>query len=186
MKLQITKRSAERKSEATKLRREGFIPAVIYVRGKNAENVTIKSAELQTLMRNIQPGRLSTHKFTLVEENGKERHAILKDIQYNVTNYNVIHLDFEELHDNEYINVKVPIECTGIVDCVGIKLGGVPRQVIRKLRVRCLPKDMPSAFYLDIKSLALFESKRLSDLDIPNDIRPLANMNEVAIVIVKR
>lgn len=186
MKLQILKRSAEKKSEANKLRREGLVPAVIYARGKSAENVAIKSNDFNALLRNVQPGHLSTQKFTLVDESGKERQAIIKEIQYNVTNYQVIHLDFEELREKEPINVKVPIECTGVVDCIGIKLGGVLRQVIRTIRVRCLPNDIPSAFYLDIKNLGARESKRLSDLDIPNNIRPLANMNEVAVVIVKR
>jgi large subunit ribosomal protein L25 len=186
MKLQISKRSAKKKSEANVLRREGFIPAVIYIRGKAAETVAVKSSEFSTLLRHVQPGRLSTHKFTLVDENGKERQAILKEIQYHVTNYAVIHLDFEELHENELINVKVPIECVGANDCPGVKLGGVLRQVIRYLRVRCLPPHIPSAFYLDVKPLGPRESKRLSDLEIPNTIRPLANMGEVAAVIVKR
>lgn len=186
MKLEIVKRSAEKKSEANQLRRNGFIPAVIYVRGKAAESVAVSSAEFASLLRHMQPGRLSTQKFTLVDENGRERQAILKEIQYNVTNYAVIHLDFEELHHDTLVNVKVPIDCVGMVDCVGIKLGGVLRQVIRTLPVRCLPKDIPSAFVLDVRSLGPQESKRLSDLNIPNTIRPLANMNEVAVVIVKR
>ena len=185
MKIQIAKRSAEKKSEVNKLRREGSIPAVIYARGKAAETMAVNSAEFSALLRNVQPGRLSTQKFTLVEEGGKERQAILKEIQYHVTNYQVIHLDFEELHEKEPVNVKVPIECTGIVDCVGIKLGNVLRQVIRTVRVRCLPKNIPSVFYLDIKNLGPYESKRLSDLDIPNTIRPLANMNEVVVVLDK-
>lgn len=186
MNLQIAKRSGDRKSEVSHLRREGFIPAVIYVRGKPAETVAIKSAEFNALLRQVQPGRLATQRFSLIDEKGKKRNAILKEIQYHVTTYNVIHLDFEELHEDQPVQVKVPIECTGIADCVGIKLGGVQRQVIRYLKVRCLPKDIPTVFYLDIRSLGPRESKRLSDLTIPETVRPIANMNEVAVVIVKR
>lgn len=185
MKLQISKRSADKKGDTKKLRREGFIPAVIYLRGKEGENVALRSSEFSSLLRLVQPGRLSTQVFTL-DHNGKERRAILKEIQYHPTTYNVIHLDFEELHDNLPVNVKVPIECTGVVDCIGVKLGGVLRQVIRHLRVRCLPKDIPTVFQLDVKNLGQRETRRLKDLEIPKTIRPLADLNEVAVVIVKR
>lgn len=186
MKLQMFARSAKKKSEAKKLRREGNVPAIIYKRDKPSESIAVNGTELMTLMRKVLPGRLPTTLFTLVDQDGKERKAILKDIQYEITTYQVSHLDFEELHDDTKVNVKVPIECTGVVDCIGVKLGGVLRQVIHHLRVRCLPKDIPISFELDVKSLEQWGKKRLSDITIPQTIRPLADLNEVAIVIVKR
>ena len=58
--------------------------------------------------------------------------------------------------------------------------------MIRHLRVRCLPQDIPSHFELDVRDLGIGQSKRLSDLEIPNTVRPLMNLKEVAAVIVKR
>ena len=186
MKLKIFKRSKEKKSVTQKIRREGNIPAVMYLHGKDTANLVVNGAEFEAALRAVQPGRLSTTIFTLVSEGGKEHKAIVKEIQYQPTTYRIQHLDFEELFDNVKINVKVPIECTGVADCQGIKLGGTLRQVIRYLRVSCLPKDIPNAFNLDIKPLGVGQSKRLSDLEIPNTIRPLGDLNEVAVVIAKR
>lgn len=186
MKLQIFKRDVLKKSETKKIRRNGDIPVVLYVGGKLTDTMTVKGAEFSSLMRSLLPGRLSTTIFTLVDENGKERRAILKEIQYEPTTYDVQHLDFEQLFDDVKVKVKVPIECTGVVDCIGIKLGGFLRQVIRHMRVSCLPKDIPSAFLVDVKNLALFESKRLSELEIPQTVRPLADLKQVAVVIAKR
>lgn len=186
MKLKTISRSTEKKSENKKLRREGLIPSIIYTRGKDAESIAVDRIEFGSLLRKVQSGRLSTTIFTLVGEDGKERRAIVKDIQYKPTNYEVIHLDFEELIDKLPINVKVPIECTGIVDCIGVKLGGVLRQVIRHVRVRCLPKDIPNAFQIDVKTLNQRESRRLKDIEIPKTIRPLVDLNEVAVLIAKR
>lgn len=186
MKLKVMPRTAQKKSEVNKLRREGFIPAIIYHKDKAGETIYVQSDEFGAYLRGVQPGRLSTTVFTLVDSHGKGRRVIIKDIQYNVVNYNVIHLDFEELIDGVTINVKVPIECVGAAESPGVKLGGALRQVIRSLKVRCQPKDIPAFFTLDVKELNLRQSKRLSDLDIPNDIRPLANLKEVAAVIVKR
>lgn len=185
MNLEVFKRATS-KSETKKIRREGDIPAVIYVKNKATETVVVKGSEFSSLLRKLQPGRLSTTVFTLKDEQGKTHRVIVKEIQYEPTTYAVRHLDFEGLVDDQKINVKVPVECTGIVDCAGIKLGGVLRQVIRFLRVRCLPKDIPTVFQIDIRNLAQFESKRLSDLEIPPTVRPLADLNEVAVVIAKR
>lgn len=186
MKLNMSSRENERKSDAKKLRRSGEIPAIIYAKGKDSEPVAVKSSEITALLRGVQPGHLSTTIFTLVDGKGKQRRAILKDIQYKVTTYEIIHLDFEELHDDVPISIKVPIEFTGVVDCVGVKLGGFLRQVIRSLRVRCLPKDIPAAFELDVKNLGLGESRRLADISLPKNVRPVANLNSVAVTVSRR
>jgi len=186
MKLKVVPRQGNKKSETSRLRREGLIPAVLYIKGKEGENVTVQSKEFGALLRSVKSGHLPTTVFTLVDEKGRERRAVIKDIQYHVTTYNVVHLDFEELLSDQKVNIKVPIECVGVVECVGVKLGGVLRQVIRHVRVRCMPKDLPSYFELDVKDMGLKQSKRLSDLTIPATVRPLADMHEVVAAIVKR
>lgn len=186
MKLNTVPRGAHKKSEVAKLRREGYIPAVLYVKGKEGETLAINSSDYSAHLRHVKSGHLPTTVFTLVDGKGKERRAIIKDIQYDITSYNVKHLDFEELVNDQKINVKVPIECVGMADCAGIKLGGVLRQVIRHVRVRCLPKDIPTFFELDVRELGLRQTKRLEDLKIPSKVTPLVPLREVVAVIVKR
>lgn len=186
MKLTVSKRNNDKKSEAKKLRRDGQIPAVIYSNGNAGENISIKAAEYKQHLSHIKRGHLPTTIFTLVNEEGKERKAIIKDIQYHVTTYNILHIDFEELHDDVLVNVKVPIEFLGAADCAGVKLGGVLRQVIRHLRVRCLPSKIPSSFGIDVRSLNMKDTKRLRDINMPEGVRPMANMDEVVVVVAKR
>ncbi|MEX1012544.1 MAG: 50S ribosomal protein L25/general stress protein Ctc [Waddliaceae bacterium] len=185
-KLQTKARKAETKGETNQLRREGCIPAVIYAHGTSGKSVSISGVEFDACMRNVRKGHLSTTRFNLVDENGEKAEAVIKEIQYNPTNYQPIHIDFEELVQDVPVNIKVPIECVGVADCVGIKLGGVLRQVIRSLKVRCLPKDIPSEFKIDVRKLQIKEKRRLSDLKIPETVRPLAKLQEVAVVIAKR
>jgi large subunit ribosomal protein L25 len=186
MKLNVEKRKAAKKSENNALRRENKIPAIIYGQGKAGETITLDAAEFNAELRKVEPGRLSTTIFELHEKKAPTRRAIVKEIQYDPTNYKVIHLDFEELLDDVKVNVKVPIECIGTADCQGIKLGGVLRQVIRHLRVRCLPPNMPTYFQIDVRDMMMADVKRLSDLKIPETVRPLADLHEVAVVIAKR
>lgn len=180
------KRAAGKKSEVKKIRREGNIPGILYGYKQEVQNIYIKNEELQAIFRGLKAGLLPTTIFEL-HDGHKTVRAIVKDIHYHPTSYAVQHIDFVVLEDHTVVNVNVPIQVLGAADCPGIKLGGFLRQVIRTIKVSCLPKDIPQEFTLDIRDLQLTQSKRLSDLSIPESVRPLAkSMSEVAIVIAKR
>ncbi len=185
MKLTVKSREGEKKSDLKTIRRAGNIPAVIYSSTHKPEKLELTGAEFSAVLRGMQPGQLPTTIFTLSD--GKtERKAIIKDIQYHLTTYIVSHIDFEELVENVSVNVKVPVNCIGVAECAGIKLGGFLRQVIRHVKVECLPKNIPSQFLIDVRDLGIRQSKRLKDIPMPQNVRPLASAEEVIVVIAKR
>lgn len=186
MKLTVKKRQVSGKGQCKRIRRAGNIPAILYSGGKEGEALEVSGSDYEAALRQMKKGHLPTTVFNLVDEEGNERRAIVKDIQYHVTTYDVLHLDFEELKDDVMINVNVPVECIGVADCAGIKLGGVLRRVIRHARVRGYPKDIPAAFEIDVRHLGMKESLRLSDIEMPDSIRPLIDTREVAVTIAKR
>lgn len=185
MKLALSKRPGKSKSELTKLRFLGDIPGVLYKSGKPGEKVVVKGSEFQTILRGLVKGHLPTTVFELDLE-GNSTKAIIKDIQYHPTTYQILHLDFQELYDGAVVDVKVPISCIGEADCVGIKLGGFLRQVKRHIAVRCLPKDIPSDFEIDIRDLNIGQSKRIRDLKSSEAVRLLMRREEIVVVIAKR
>jgi large subunit ribosomal protein L25 len=185
MKLKAELRTSTKKSETKAIRREGKIPAILYSVGKANQQLILDAAEFGAILRNMKHGQLPTTTFELMVD-GKETKAIIKDIQYQLTTYQVSHIDFEELLENVPINIKVPIQCLGVADCVGIKLGGFLRQVIRHVKVECLPKHIPAEFVVDVKDLGIRQSKRLADIVMPKGVKPLAKMDEVVVVISKR
>lgn len=185
MELEIKARKAEKKIENKKIRRAGGIPAIIYSQGKVGTTFEVDAVAFQKVLNQIVPGTLSTTIFTL-KEGSKTKKAIVKDIQYHRTSYNVIHLDFEELIDSVPVSLNVPIQCVGVVDCIGIKLGGNLRQVSRSLKVKALPKDIPSHIEIDITNMNVGEEKKLADIAIPSGVRPLSDMNTLAVVIAKK
>jgi large subunit ribosomal protein L25 len=183
MQLSIIKRD---KKQLNKFRILGNIPAVIYAKGMENENVFIKQDEFKKHLASIKPQELSTTIFTLKSE-GKTFKAIIKDIQYFVTTYEVQHIDFLKLDENSKINVNVPIKCIGQNECKGVKLGANFRQMIRSLKVNCLPKNLPKVFVIDVTDMDVNEVKRLSDLAMPKDVVSAnKNMNEVIVSISKR
>jgi len=185
MKLSAFKRTGEKKSEITKIRISQDIPGVIYGPKHKNENIFIKGDAFGAALRQIPKGKLATTVFDL-NLDGKDYKAIVKDIQYHRTTYNILHIDFEIVEKDVPITVNVPITFKNQMDCAGVKLGGFLRQVIRAVKVRCLLKDLPKEFIIDVKEMNILDSRRLSDLVFPKNVHPLANLKEVAAVVAKR
>ena len=178
-------RTSTKKSDTKQIRREGKIPAILYSVGKPNLQLTVSKDEMGAILRQMKPGHLGTTVFHL-KLDGKERKAIIKDIQYELTTYDVSHIDFEELFEDVPVSVKVPIQCIGVAECVGVKLGGFLRQIIRHVRVECLPKQIPTSFVIDVQDLGIKQSKKISDITIPSGVKPLAKVDEVVVVVSKR
>lgn len=183
--VELFERKAQSKGEAKKLRREEKIPVVVYSKGKDGQSAAITKESIDTVLRNLETGYLPTTIFILKDAKGKKRKAIVKDIQYKVTTYDVLHIDFLELTDDHPVEIKVPLECLGTMECVGVKAGGYLRQLSRHIKVRCLPRYIPSHFEIDVRDLDIRDVKKVSDIQFPKQILPLAPLNEVIATIAK-
>jgi len=185
MKLNVYERPGEKKSDLTRMRYMKDIPAVVYRPRQSSEKILIKGEEFATIIRNLKKGHLPT---TIFEMNlwGKQYRTAIKEIQYHPTTYDILHLDFQVLEDKIPINIKVPVIFSGITECVGVKLGGFVRQIIYHVKVRCLPKDIPANFVLNVSKLSIGELLRINDIDKSDAIQLLVPQKEIVVVIAKR
>ena len=185
MELTVASRTTGKKSETKKIRREGNIAAVIYSKGEKGEDVVVDGNAFKKLLNKVVAGTLSSKIFTL-KLDGKSVKAIIKEIQYAITSYDVIHIDFVQLHDDVPLTLNIPVVFINAVECAGVKLGGALRQVIRYVKVHCLPKDIPQQFELDVGDLLLGQSLKLNKLEIPSGVRPITDLKEVVVVMARK
>lgn len=186
MKLIVKPRFSQKKSDVKQIRSVGDIPAIIYSLKKEPASLIVSGQEFSAVLRQMQPGYLPTTIFTL-SDGVKECRAIVKEIQYHITTYQVSHIDFAELIDDVPVTMKVPVSCIGTMDCVGVKLGGVVRQVMRHVKIKCQPKHIPTKFDMDVKNANIGDSLRVKDLQgISSDVTVLAKDNDVVVVIARR
>jgi len=174
------------KGAVGRCRREGYVPFVVYSKGETKELGTLLKADIEKLIRSLKEGFLATTRIRLKDESGKEREVIIKEIQYHPTSYNILHLDFLELEKEMPVTVRVPVQYLNTVDCIGVKLGGMLRSVLRTIKVRCLPERIPTHFELDVKELDLRQALRVKSIDMPEGVRCLANANDVVVSVVKK
>lgn len=166
------------------MRRDGDIPAVMYSPGKTGRCLCVKGADFHAALRSIKKGGLSTTLFEL--EGAADSKAIVKDIQYHTTTYEIRHLDLQEVTDETEVSINVPINFVGIADCSGVKLGGVFQKIIRKVPVRGKVKDIPAWLDLDVRGLNMRESIKLESITFPTTVKPLVKLNDVAAVVAKK
>lgn len=185
MELTVTRRKDKKKSDTKQIRRDGNIPAIVYSKGQKGEEIVIDGNAFKKYLNCLEKGTLSSQVFSL--NFGKEKcEAIIKEIQYNVITYDPSHIDFERLHDDVRVILNVPIKVVKAVDCVGVKLGGLVKQVVRYVKVCCLPKDIPGFFEFDVADLTLGQSKKLSDLNMPVGVKPLVDLNVIAVSVARK
>ena len=185
MKLTAEKRKTGTKGEANRIRCEGGIPAIIYSMGQVGTPIHVRKDEIEEILRKIEKGHLATTIFEL-KTGTESKKAIIKDVQYHFATYDIEHIDFLETKEDQKVIVNVPIKIEGVADCEGVKIGGFLRQVIRSMKVSCLPKDIPEHFVIDVRKLLIGQSRTLGDLDIPKGVRPVAKLQEVAVIVSKK
>ncbi len=195
MQLDVKKRETVKKKDPKRLRREGSIPAILYGLGKvgkgnedkgnSAQPLSIDAAAFQAHLRKIPSGRLSTVVFDLKGE-GVHTKAIVKDIQYHVVSYDVLHLDFQALEKGKTISVNVPVVLTGVVDCVGVKQGGQLNQPLRYISLKCPATEIPEIFSIDVKDLMPDQVVKVEDLKVADNVQVLTPAGDVVVIVTKK
>lgn len=178
-------RDGTSKGDARRLRRDGNIPMVVYSKGQPAELGSVSRAEIEAAMRSIRPGFLPVTVFTLKDDSGRTRTVLAREVQYKPTTYEITHIDFLELEPKRMVEVKVPVEFLNAGECIGVKLGGQLRHIMRHVRVRCLPANIPSHFEVDVKELGIRQTRRVRDLNIPDTVTCVAHIEGVVVSVMK-
>jgi len=173
-------RSERGKNAARRLRREGMVPAVIY--GGKGENlaVAVDPKALQRVLRS-EAGRNAILKLDIAGHGATN--AILKSWQVDPIRENFLHADFYRIAMDVAIRVTVPIHVVG--EARGVKVdAGILELVVRAIEVECLPGDIPERIDVEVSDLAINQSLRVSDVQIPAKVKVLAAPDQVVVHVV--
>lgn len=77
--------------------------------------------------------------------------------------------------------MEIPVKLRGFAE--GVQAGGKLVQVIRKLKVKALPADLPGELDVDVTSLGLGKSIKVKELSF--DKFEIVNAKEVVVAQVK-
>jgi large subunit ribosomal protein L25 len=155
-------RTGTGKSFVRKLRVAGRIPAIYYGRGEQPISLTVNAKEVETLIHGSAGANVIVD-LLVAGAATADRKALIREIQRDPVQGNILHLDLQHISLTERITVEVPIELIGIP--VGVKDGGgILEHVLREVEVECLPTDIPAHLEADVTMLNIGDSLHVSDL----------------------
>lgn len=153
-------RTATGKSAARRLRKEGQIPVILYGGEQGATALSMESRVLIDFLRHHPRNTIAD-----LDVEGTTRTAVIKDLTVHPVSHRMIHLDLLEISADRPITLDIPIVVTG-EDPIGVRHGGVLQVVRDRLRVRCLPGEVPESIEVDLSSMDADEALTVADLKI--------------------
>lgn len=186
--LQAQKREQIGKS-LNSLRREGFLPSVVYGHNFETVPVQVKYADFEKVFKKAGESTLINLKL-----GDKEEPVVIKDIQKNPVTGRIIHTDFYKVSLIEKIKANVPVVFVG--ESEAVKAGGILVKNINEFEVEALPGDLPHEITVDIsvlnnmgdhifvRDLLIFPGEGSREAGIASDkVKIMANPDEMVALV---
>ncbi len=187
------------KKASKNLRKEGFVPSVLYGRDplklpfkgelKPGEKLVDIGGEKGMIVTDFTVSfdevrkLIYTPDIYLVEIDLKENRtvkAILKEVQFHPVTDAILHVDFLEVFENKPIVMDVPVSLTG--HAAGVRSGGKLNQTMRKLKIKGMAENIPEKLEVNIENLELGKVIKVEELAFDN-VEIISSKNAVVCTV---
>jgi len=160
------------------LRREGFLPAVIYGTDIEPMPLTLNTKEIRQTLGQIGANTLITLKI------GKQEYlALVRDTQREVITRDLLHIDFQAVSLEETITSTVPVLVIGEAPAVK-EMNALLVTGLDFLQIEAKAKDLPDTIRVDVSELAeIGDNIQVKDIIISGDVIILDDPEETVIVV---
>ncbi|WP_432470951.1 50S ribosomal protein L25/general stress protein Ctc [Amphritea sp. HPY] len=158
-------REDEGKGASRRLRRAGYVPAVVYGGDKRKKPVSI-SLENRVLVKQIEDETFFSSILSL-ELDGKAEKVIVKDFQRHPAKNTVQHIDFQRVTKSNPIQIIVPLNFVNFEASPAGKASGKFAIQQNTTEVRCLADKLPEALEVDMSGVEMGQVIHLSNITLP-------------------
>ncbi len=171
--LSANPRTLSRRKGSRKIRAGGKIPAIIYGRHNPPQILEVDAKEFDLLVHKAHTEIILVD-LAIQNDSSPARLALVQDVQHHPLSGEILHVDFHEVKHDEKVTIEVPVESVGIPD--GVKnSGGTLEHVRFRLRVRCLPKDLPEQINVDVSHLKVGQTLHIGEITAPAGVELLGD-----------
>ncbi len=179
--LTVTSREGTGRSASRRLRKAEQIPAILYGKHTKPENLAVNGPEFVKLRKEIG-GKAAL--IELKRNVGATALSFLQEIQRDPITDRYLHLDLQEVKENEKMIINVTIHVIG--EAYGVKTeGGILETAAHRLRIRCLPKDLPAFIEVNVADLKVGETIHVSELKPIAGVEFLDDKNQTVVLCVE-
>lgn len=169
------------KGPARRARAAGYIPAVLYGRGREAQPLRLPERELVRLLSSPH-GKNTLIRLEVPDQKGEPPTVMIKDLQLDPVRRRLLHVDLLAVSLREKVHTRVPIRVEG--EEVVAKAGGIVQHQLREVEVECLPTAIPDEITAPIAHLGVGDHLNVGDLRPPEGVTILDDPDEVVLAIV--
>jgi large subunit ribosomal protein L25 len=158
------------------LRREGYVPAVVYGHRTKPINLRVQERALHQAMREAGGNRLISLQIGGLAE---PKHVLAWEVQRDAISHAMLHIDFYEVVMTEEIRTEVPIILVG--EALPVKKGeGLLFQGLDSIEIECLPADLPAHIEVNLANLtAIDQAILVRDLKFSEAVKVLTEPDEL-------
>ena len=169
-------RTVTGKTAAKNLRKEGRIPAVVYNAKGEATSIDVDEVEFNKIWRTITPTTS-----IVLNIDGKENVALIKDVEYNIRNDKALHADFfvPDADQKRVMKIKVHFQGTP----AGVLKGGFKKERNNQIKIKAAIADLPETITADVSKINVSEALRVKDLVLGDKVEVLTD-KELPLVTV--
>ena len=178
--LKAKARSGVGKGAARALRREGWIPAVIYGDKKDPLPISISYNEA---MKSIYAGGFLSHVITLDVDGAKHR-VIPRDYQLDPVKDFALHVDFLRIGAHTKLNVQVAVHFVNQDASPGLKKGGVINIVHHTIELSVPADAIPEALTVDLTGKDIGDTIHISSLALPKGATVVTHEADLTIATI--
>jgi len=162
--LTVTARDQFGSRASRRLRRDGFVPGIVYGHGGDARPFQVPERELRVLL-----GEGHTL-LDLQIDGGDAVPVVIKDQQHHPLRGDVVHVDCLEVRLDEKIQSEVAVELEGSENAPGVREGGVLEHVTREVTVEALPTEIPERLTVDVSDMVIGDTVSLEAITPPSGV----------------
>ncbi|KGE01088.1 MULTISPECIES: 50S ribosomal protein L25/general stress protein Ctc [Rhizobium/Agrobacterium group] len=156
------------KGSSRELRRNGFIPAVIY--GDKQAPLAIALSTNEVTKRIHAGGFMTT--IATIDVNGQKIQVLPKDYQLDPVRDFTMHVDFLRVSGDTDVTVEVPVHFVN-EEKSAVKIGGVLNIVRHAVEFHCPANAIPEFITVDLTGAKIGDSIHISAVTLPKGVRPV-------------
>ena len=161
------------------MRREGFVPSVIYGATEN-KNIKVHSKTFRDHLNTLPSSQVLID--LDVEGLGKQQ-VFIQDIQFDAISGAILHADFLAVKEDTVLTAKLPIKLLG--EPAGVKAGGLLEQLVYATKIKAIPANLPLQIEAKVEELNVGDNLTIGDIAFPEGVTPVLDSRVLVALVAK-
>jgi large subunit ribosomal protein L25 len=177
--LSATRRDARGTGASRRLRHAGKVPGILYGGAEPPLTIELDHNELF-----LQARREAFHaSIIMLTLDGQKQQVLLRAINMHPWKPQVQHVDFQRVHADQKIHMKVPLHFLNAEKSPAVKgAGAVINHVMNEIEISCLPADLPGFIEVDLSNINVGRSIHVKEIVFPQGVTPVLHRGEDPVV----